>query len=508
MEASMQASIAPRRPIVWYGWRGLIGLLFAVAFGNALLFSDHIGAPVATADAWYFLDAFVARDLEHGFSWRDLFVKRGTNDHAQPLNKLILSAHTHWLGLDFWFEGLIGVIGGALFVGALLLCALRWCGGPLGWRQALPLALLPAAFFSLNSTHIYSWPLVTLAFWVFPPLLACFAVATLRLSPAALGWLLLASLAALLTQDNAAILGLAALVAAGLLRALRRRSARQALWLLPLVVAYALFKLNASWVGHGTLQGSGVDLLAGLTRELPNSWMWLIVPASSSLVHPESLVASAEQDFTARMIAVGVFMLALHAWFWQSMWRRIDQPGSFVAACLMLCAYAFTAGVVLSRVPEQGSTYLYQHRYVAFYQLANVALLLQLACCWRAPAAPDPRARRWLADGAITLALLGFGWLQVHLSQLAWHHAQYVRQYTATMAATLHCLARHPGLEAPICPPFLAVCELPAEQRDRLVAFLQTRELNVFSPALQQRHSLLPDPAQFDVCLPPSATDR
>jgi hypothetical protein len=504
-------------------WLLLIAVGFAGAFTNALRYSDHVASPVATADAWYFIDVFVAKDVEQGWGWADLFVKRGGTDHAQPLNKLIMSYHTHRLGLDFWVEGLIGVLGGALFVLGLLWFALRQLGASaIGFRQALPLALLPVAFFSLNSTHLYSWSLVTLAFLVLPVLLACYVVATMKPTRSSLALMFAASLAAFLTQDNAIILGLAALVAAVMLRGVMQRRLPSAAWhLLPLLLAFAMFKLNALMVGHGALGGGSGGMLAGLWRELPNAWMWAVVPAASSVVHAvhlESIAGTA--GALPATIAVGIAVLTLHAWFWVSALRRLPHSnGSFVAVCLMLSAYAFAAGVVLSRVPEFGSDYLYQPRYVLFYQLATVALLLQLAFAWKAPAATAdldteavrqshiPRGRGHVLDAAIVAGLVGFLALQYSLSISAWDNAKYIRHYTQGMAATLHCLAAHPDESAPVCQPWLAICDEPLERRNRLVGFLQSNELNVFSPQVQQRHGLHADPGQIAVCVAPVAQE-
>ena len=150
--------------------RGLPGLLvlvvLALSWANAARFSAWVANPLAHADSWYFVDAFLEPWDAGELSWREFFVKRGQEDHAQPLHRLALlwNAETH--ALDFAFEARIGLAGLSacllLLLGASLL-HLRAAGLRL-WALSVPLALslalLPAAAFSLNSHEIYYWSLV------------------------------------------------------------------------------------------------------------------------------------------------------------------------------------------------------------------------------------------------------------------------------------------------------------------------------------------------------------
>src|SRR5690606_4691428 len=71
---------------------------------NVLYFISVAASPIVRDDAWYFLASQIHPWVEHGFSWTDIFVKRGLTDHAQPLNKLSLFLNYKLFNLDFKYE--------------------------------------------------------------------------------------------------------------------------------------------------------------------------------------------------------------------------------------------------------------------------------------------------------------------------------------------------------------------------------------------------------------------
>jgi hypothetical protein len=199
-------------------------------------------------------------------------------------------------------------------------------------------------------------------------------------------------------------------------------------------------------------------------------------------------------------------MALLHLWFWRSVYRTIGTHSAAAFACaLMLYIYGMLAGIVIARVPLNGVEYLWQMRYVAFFQLANIALILQWFVSASLAAKQDQtRGARAAFSLAPVLALALMGWLQWQVSAHAWFRAPFVRTFNENLADTVYCLAQHPQIAKPVCSSFHAVCEWTPDVRVRLVKTLKDHQLNVFSPSFQQRYGIQPDPAQRDVCMLPS----
>jgi hypothetical protein len=61
----------------WYAF-ALIAAVFLLAAATAFDYAGRVANPVVTADAWYFLDVFVAPDVNGELTWRDFFLKRDT----------------------------------------------------------------------------------------------------------------------------------------------------------------------------------------------------------------------------------------------------------------------------------------------------------------------------------------------------------------------------------------------------------------------------------------------
>lgn len=490
---------------------GLIALVFMLAFGNALLFSDRVSISVANQDDWYVIAEFVYKDFEHGLTLPDFFVKRSAGDHAQPLNKLIQRWHARHFDLDFGVEGIIGVLAAALTALLLLLGAVRALGANFAWRTAIPLALIPAALMSLNGTMLWSWTLVTLFFTALPFLLLTFVAAASvdrragKLALVAGVWL------ALLVQDNPALIAVAALLGVSLLRALLTRHWRPLGWAMALALAgYVGTKLTLLVIGVPTLTGSpSVGSLIG-SAAWHEAWRWPLVPAAMSVAVPEQIDTwLAQPSSWTAFYLVGAAVLMLHGFFWWSALRTIHRGTTFVAASLMTYAYLLTLGIIAVRVPQFGSDYLFQPRYVIFYQLCNVALLLQ-AAVWMADR-PSLRAagvlpsRRDIAGTMLVMVACGvFAYWQIAVSIQSWDQARHMRRYEENMARTLFCVAAHPEVNEPVCQPILNVCDFPPEIRRELLDFMQRRQLNLFSPDFQARNRLMP-PADPRDCIPPAA---
>jgi hypothetical protein len=487
------------RAPAWHGV-ALLSAVFLLTFAGALDFSMRVANPVVTEDAWYFMDVFVARDLAGELTWNDFFLKRDTADHSQPLHRLLLWANTHWFGLDFWYEGIASILMLAVCILMLLRIARRGASPDLG--DAAIAALIPLLLFSLNSQEVYFWPLVGLFYLVLPFALLAFttAAAGRRLPVVAL-----AVACMMITMDGAGLLAGLAIALALILAGLRGRAWSKVLPTAAVILGTCvLYKLIYYTVMPPVAPAAALSLgetFHALTNGLDTAWKWFVIPAAASLAHWDHFVRWYGDDALRMTVIVGSGVLALHLGFWVSVLRgdaRDDRTVTAVA--LMLFAYAMVAGVLLGRVPRLGVDYLWQHRYITGYQLANVALVLQWLAVRASRRATGTSKATWSDIGPLAV-FAGVAMLQVQLTTIADRQAPYIREYSANMAITLHCLGAHRTTGQVICQPNHQVCSWSTDTRARLVGLLVDHQLNVFSPEFQRRHGMAPDPARADVCL-------
>ena len=170
-------------------------------------------------------------------------------------------------------------------------------------------------------------------------------------------------------------------------------------------------------------------------------------------------------------------------------WTRRTSKAWCVAVATMLLFYGLVAGVLIGRVPQFGERAFLQPRYVVFYQLQVVALLL-MATCWLGERA-HARASR-VAMGATLAACVALLVLQVPLDRQGWRRAPFQERYVHKLAEQMEGLASTPETPPPQCLPQITVCRMDVPTRVRAVVFLRDRQLNVFSPAFRRRHGFAP----------------
>lgn len=479
--------------------RGVVAAVLVAALANALLFTMRVANPVITEDAWYFLNAFVQKDLNGQLTARDFFIKREPADHSQPVHKVITLINARSFELDFWFEGMLGA--GALGFCVLILIRMARAGvvEPVTLPEAAILALMPLAAMSLNSHEIYAWPLVTLFYVVFPTALLMLWVAARRRSLLALAG---ATALCLISMDGGGVL-----VAVALVGALVGERFRGASWsdvaprMAVLAATVVTYKLLYAALGPVVppAQMSVAESMTKLMAELSQSPKWLFVPAAASLVHADHLADWFGGSARAPSLVLGGVVLVAHGWFWRSVLKTpAGQATTLIASALMLLMYGTVAGVVVGRVPLFGSGYLWSHRYVVFYQLGTVALAMQWLVSRRQGGVTSQNfMHRFAPAGVLALMLL----LQAALSRDAWKHAANIRHYSNSLAENVFCMAAHPEAEQVTCLPNHQVCGWAPDVRRALVNVLKERHLNVFSSAVQARHSLAPSAETPDRCV-------
>ncbi len=475
-------------------------LVCLVAVINVFRFTWVAANPLPGSDAWYFLEVFVAPAMDGSLSLSDFFSQRSSDDHAQPLQKLILWLHLHWAHLDFTVEAVVGVllaVATAFILAKLLVRGRRQKLGDMAYRMLGATALFAIAL-SLNSTAIYTWSLVSLGwllvlvsvlYWLGAGLIGSWR------RMAAYG--LLASFSMAMVLDELAFPVLIALIIAVAVRDGFRRPANAMVLTIGggLGVAMARGVLSALSAGASipaSAGGSFGQLLA--TISAPEAWHLLVGPLSGSLVHRLHLqeLAPAVGDRVQWILAI-TLAIAHFGFWWRALISRRLPSGetTVVAVSLMLLFYATIAGILLSRVPMFGVEYVYQPRYVLMYQLNVIALLLMFF----APRRATEHAVQTRSPTSVIAtfgALLVIG-LQVPLSISAWNYAPYLRAYVQQSEHILRQLAVDPSkVPAGGCTDILTICDSPAATRGKLVRLLVENKINLFSPEFRARHGFDP----------------
>jgi hypothetical protein len=475
--------------------RALCCVLVVLSVANAFAYAATTAGWVPVSDNWYFMDRIVY-PYAHGdlHAW-DLLVKRGALDHAQPLRRLLLLANYEWFDLDFRIEALSAVAFGIAAL-ALLGVGMRRelrAGGDASW---LLFAALAAVYFSMSAPMVFTWSLLGLGFsshvFLFLWLVAAWRVVEVP-SPGRVGILVLSTfLFGLVADDTALVATIAVVIAAALLgwrdRARRGGAAVQAIACIVGIALYlAFYKAAAPATGGvpaahaATLHGSGVF------AHLGDAWQWIVVPLASAFVHRATLHAWFGAAGGIAIVALGLLAALAHLWFWKQVLAGARNRTAFMATTIMLLFYGLVAGIVLGRVAEFGSQYLWQPRYAFIYRWHVVALLMMLVAQWPRMAAVGKLAA-W-SRGFALAAAAGIIALQLPLGASAWKDAKYLRRANAGMARQLLAMGDDAAMRPPpACAPQLVVCRFDEARRLRIVGFLRSQRLNAFSAEVRARN--------------------
>jgi hypothetical protein len=147
----------------------------------------------------------------------------------------------------------------------------------------------------------------------------------------------------------------------------------------------------------------------------------------------------------------------------------------------MLMFYAHVAAILVARVFVRGTGYLEQARYISFYQLGVMALLL-MAMVW----ATQRRGAR--TRHAVLAAAMGVLLLQLPITHLAKQRETGIDAHNRRMALDMARVARDPAKPPPGCASGMDLCVLPLERRVLLIDVLRTHRLSLFSPQYARRH--------------------
>jgi hypothetical protein len=464
-----------------------LGLLIAAAAANALAYAATTAGWVPTSDNWFYLERVVYPYAHGHFDPSALLVKRNAFDHSQPLRRLLLLANYEWFNLDLRVEAIFAVvvgIGNILLLGFAMRNELR-AGREPAWVQ---FAALAAVYFSLSSTIVFTWSLVTLSFtthtilflWVFA------SWATLQApGPGRAAMLCVATFLFGLVADDTALVAFVALTMASAIHAMRGRN-----WYPALVQASASATGLAAYLlfyrafAPAADAGSGLGAVTGLFHaRVGDIWQWMAVPLVSALVHMATLREWFGAWADSAVLPLALAFALAHVWFWKQAFAGASNRVAYLSVVLMLLFYGLVAGILVSRVSEYGVRYLWQPRYAVIYRWHLLALLMMLIAQSGAMRQGGRTPR--LATSVAALLVL----LQVPLGVSAWKDAKYVRNAGANMAAQVEEMGNSPtGEPSRACLPQLTVCKFPAARRQRVIGFLRQQRLSVFSPEVRERN--------------------
>ncbi|MBC7991492.1 MAG: hypothetical protein H7Y19_18190 [Luteimonas sp.] len=469
--------------------RAVMWCLVALAFANAVLHVRAVNWSLIASDNWTMIHPFLADAIAGRLDLGNFLVRRAGVDHAQPLNKLVMWLNYRYFGLDFMLEGFLAMAFG--LAALLVLYRAMVAEDSRATRPPsfyLAFAAVAGVFYSLNSSFIYTYSMVTMWYAVY--LLAfLMLVAGWHALRRGVFWPLAAATFALgIVGDDSVYLDAAALVLALLFYGARGNAMRRA-WQAVAVIAVAVLLSRGVYWAFGETSGTTQAMfnqpltarIEGLAAQWRDAWTWFAVPASSGLLAGESLHGLAGEHASTVRASLALLLLVAHAWFWWAALRLRPGAAWLAATMLMLMFYAHVAAILVARIFVKGAPYLDQPRYVSFYQFGIIALLL-MGMAWVLQR-PDARYRRWLAAAAFAVLLV-----QVPATYLAKHREPRIDAHNRLMAMSMAAVARDPLHPPAGCPLAMNLCTLPLERRIELLRLLRDNRLSLFSPQYARRH--------------------
>ena len=315
----------PTLPRMNFKPENLLLIVFAVSLCsllNILYFISVATSPIINEDGWYFLASQIHPWIDRGFTWADIFVKRGLTDHAQPLHRLFLFFNYTCFNLDFKYEAIAGFLGVVLSV--LLFLSLfikRFIGQSMAWSSAGFFVLAILIFTSLNSRELYTWSLVTFSYLplFFTFLLPFLAWRFLNFKLTITSFII-AAIIFILIGDTASVISWLSLTVSIVLALISDREINRKrvwIWILcsALMVATYFFIVNINFIGGASAEktiNNKLDLLSiSFYIELVR------IVFSSSLAQLEHLAdTGSHQNLLSWLIAIPVLCFYIHHFLW------------------------------------------------------------------------------------------------------------------------------------------------------------------------------------------------
>ncbi len=466
-----------------------LGVWFAIAAMavSVLVYVWVAASPLVSADNWYYADTLVKHFQEGKLGLIDIIGKR-PNDNSQPLNRLILLALTRWFDMDLTLQGLLGALIAVACVVLLSWLALRaWpAPGKTPWLRALLPLGFASILLSLNPTGLYTWPLVTTLTFTgsLGAIIYLYMVAELGRRGAWV-WAAVAAMVTLITIDTFGILAVMGTVLLFAYRACTGpREGRRAALVTGLAVFLTLvvYQVGYKYVTHlqsTPLNGANIAAAAAYAvAHWDEAWKTLVIPFAISIYEPLGHLGITWPV----LVPLAVVLWCGHIWFWRGFFRNPDSRLAFLGAGLMLYFYGTVAGMLLDRVPQNDFDYFFQPRYISFYELQLVAMLLMVVVLLPKRPAPERMA------SITTILICGMLLFNGYFTARAWAAASSLHKYDENMVTQINRLAMDPANPPQGCYQVVIVCNWPLKRRLEVLQVLEDGKLNIFSPEFRQRH--------------------
>ena len=461
---------------------------------NVMYFISVAASPIIRDDGWYFLASQIQPWIEQGFSWTDIFVKRGLTDHAQPLNKIFLFINYKFFNLDFKYEAIAGFAGIVFTIFLFLSIYIKKIINQsitLSGAGFFVLAIL--TFTSLNSRELYSWPLVTFSYLPFflALLLSFFAWKFLKYQLTISAMLIAAAIFILIGDTASIITWLSLTTAVGLIsfsdNEISRKRALMWVACSAFIVAVYFIVININFMGGAAQPKAGnksIDLLS-----ISFYLEFIRIVFSSSLIHSEHLARAGNyQTFLSWVIAIPVLYFYIEHFVSMVFKKRRQTLVDFLVTFILVHATLSVAAIVVGRLPEFGIGYLNQPRYVLVYQLIPFALFIKY--CFR-----PTLTQGQIIVGKITVVVVLPIMLcaQFYFSTSAYAAVPWISKWVDGQSRAIADYVNDPALPAGRCTSFSSpVCKLPEAKRNELLNLMIKNQLNLFNHDFQWKYKIFP----------------
>lgn len=457
-----------------------------VAF--VLAFVWTAASPVVKGDDWYYADTLIKHFQDGDLGILDFFGKR-VGDNSQPINRLILLGVTAWFKMDLTIQGMLGVLI-ALACAICLSCfTMRaWpSAGKVVWARILLPIGFATIFLSLNPIGLFGWPLVTTLTFMgtLGAIVYIYAVAGM-VKARTWAWIAPVALLTLVLLDTFGILAVMATIVLFTQRAFsgpkdeRMNTIAAAAAAAVALVVYQYGYKHITGIQSTPLNGANISAAADyFAAHFGEAWKALVIPFAISVYQPLGGGGRTWQI----LVPLAVLVWCGHIWFWREYLRNNSHRLAFLGGGLMLYFYATVAGMLLDRVPKNNFDYLFQPRYVAFYELQLAAMLLMAVVV-----IISGRPVRKSIDSVIVVLISMMLVLNVYFEVRAWDSAKYMHAFDVRLVLQINQLANDPTKLPDNCNPQITPCRWPPDERMEVLQVLRQGGLNVFSPELRQRH--------------------
>ncbi len=460
---------------------------------NVLYFLGQSSSPHIRDDAWYLLENFISKWIESGFDFSDLFVKRQLTDHAQPIYKIILFLNLKLLALDFRVEAIIGYLALAC-IAVFLVATWRRCINFSEAKISSKLMLLCAILmlFTLNSTEIYTWPLVTFGYVY---LLGALIIAQLIFHYLNEGGvvkaIVLVVLILALIGDSASVLVVTSIVTTLLIYMIHsdltfRLRSKYLIISLLIVLAIGFIVINWKFLGFG----STTDLARTSQYDL-SSFVTIMevirIVLSSAILNGSYVAGFGSMGYAITVVFAVVMFVLIGRHFYMVLFNRwSDFRQHFIQSFILIYAFVSITAIVIGRVPDYGVNYLHQPRYFIIYMLLPVAIFMDYAVELQ-----NDSYRFRLISKVLPLITLLVLVMQVYVSVNAHRSTPYISRFWNKQIEEFNWnILNVEGLPRECNVYNSSYCGYSVEKRMKLFGVLADNKLNIFNDNFQWRYRM------------------